>query len=274
MIYRDDQDILNTALIISNDDIIKLKNNINNINKIILYTNVDYDNEFKKNDFFINKEIELDFTEFRRNDKFEFSKILNTNKIKKITVKNNANIIDICQFSNLEHIKFYINSEINVEDIIYKYNYPKSLKIFELNNKYKNYSLKYINNNNVMELFKIFKNKGLHIKKAIINDNTYYNTYYNTDQININEKVYNDSSMKKNNKSKTQYYNISNTNDNSSIKNDDDDNNKSRNKISNKVCYYNSSTNTNTLNTLDTLNTITVDNIAYITYYLLHLKID
>ncbi len=250
MIYSNDPDISNTALIISNDDIIKLKNNINNINKIILYTNVDYDNEFKKNDFFIDKEIELDFTNFRRNDTFDFSKILNTNKIKKIKIAGNACIVGIEQFNYLEYIIVCYNIGIDLYSFVHSHkSYPKNLKIFEIiNPTYNNtYLTQYDKSEKLFELFKIFESLNLNLDKII-----------------INEKVYNHPLM---NKNKTQYYNTSNNNDSSSNKNDD--NNKSRNKISNKVCYYNSSTNTN-----DTLNNITVDNIVYITYYLLHLKID
>ncbi len=157
-------------------DISVIKKCIDNVKILFFSDNIDYEREFLKNDFYIDKEIVLNLKYLINSAKLNFSYILNINKIKIIEVKDNADILNINQFKNLEHIKIYINSEINVEDIIYKYNYPKSLKIFELNNNYKNYSLKYMNSNNVDKLFETFKNKGLYVKKAIINNNTYYNT--------------------------------------------------------------------------------------------------
>ncbi len=163
---------INTA-----NDINVIKKCIDNVKILIFNDNINYEDEFLKNNFYIDKEIILNLRYLVNNAKYlRFSHILNINKIKIIEVKDNADLINISQFSSLEHIKIYINSEINVEDIIYKYNYPKSLKIFQFKNECKNYSFKYMNSNNVDILFETFKNKGLYVKKAIINANTYYNT--------------------------------------------------------------------------------------------------
>ncbi len=156
-------------------DIKVVSKHVESVEKLILWydinkNNIDYINEFKKYNLYIDQDIALNIVFFNSGMTFDFSKILNVDKVHSlylplIYTENSK------QFKNLKNITVSYVMQCNIIRLISNYNDFKLLETITILEPYYNeYYLKRYESKN--ELNKLFENNNL--KSIKINKSVFY----------------------------------------------------------------------------------------------------